>query len=234
MARCSVTVVALTTLMLITPGSASASTCAEHANQAEAQRAKDTRDADGDGIYCESLPCPCLRPGASNDPAPTPAAAPTRGRILRARAVITDVVDGDTVKVRTNASGRSGGIAAEETVRLIGIDTPETSKPGYPVECGGPQATDAMTRAALGRTVRLRTDPTQDTRDRYGRLLAYVDRSSGNVDLGAYMVRSGWAKRYVYRDRFGRYKRFTKAQDTARRSGRGVWAMCGGNFHRAR
>lgn len=37
-------------------------TCADYDNQAQAQRAKDTRDADGDGIYCETLPCPCLPP----------------------------------------------------------------------------------------------------------------------------------------------------------------------------
>src|SRR3954469_16898888 len=38
-------------------------TCADFPNQAAAQRAHNTRDADGDGIYCESLPCPCLKPG---------------------------------------------------------------------------------------------------------------------------------------------------------------------------
>lgn len=42
---------------------AQAATCADYETQAEAQRAADTRDADGDGIYCESLPCPCLKPG---------------------------------------------------------------------------------------------------------------------------------------------------------------------------
>jgi hypothetical protein len=50
---------------------ASAKVCADYPNQAAAQRAHDTRDADGDGIYCESLPCPCLKPGRST-PAPTP------------------------------------------------------------------------------------------------------------------------------------------------------------------
>ena len=39
-------------------------TCSDYSNQAEAQRAADTIDADGDGIYCESLSCPCLKPGA--------------------------------------------------------------------------------------------------------------------------------------------------------------------------
>jgi hypothetical protein len=39
----------------LVPGSASASTCSDYSNQAEAQRVHDTRDSDGDGIYCESL-----------------------------------------------------------------------------------------------------------------------------------------------------------------------------------
>lgn len=57
---------------------AAAATCDDYANQAEAQRAKDTRDADGDGIYCESLPCPCLPPdpraggGGDDQPADEP------------------------------------------------------------------------------------------------------------------------------------------------------------------
>jgi hypothetical protein len=51
--------------------------CADYPNQAAAQRAADTIDGDGDGIYCESLPCPCLRPGATSPPAPTPTAIPT-------------------------------------------------------------------------------------------------------------------------------------------------------------
>ena len=57
---------------------ASAATCADYSNQAAAQRAMDTRDADGDGIYCESLPCPCLKPGEDTGGAgnPTPAPAP--------------------------------------------------------------------------------------------------------------------------------------------------------------
>jgi len=60
---------------------ASAATCADYRTQADAQRAADTRDADGDGVYCESLPCECLRPGASTAPPPRspPAAKPKSG-----------------------------------------------------------------------------------------------------------------------------------------------------------
>ena len=47
------------------PDARMAATCSQYSNQADAQRAKDTRDADGDGVYCESLPCPCAGPGTS-------------------------------------------------------------------------------------------------------------------------------------------------------------------------
>ncbi|MEN3285586.1 MAG: hypothetical protein V7607_6726 [Solirubrobacteraceae bacterium] len=62
-----------------TPHPAAAATCSDYSNQADAQRAMDTRDADGDGIYCESLPCPCLKPGESgggDNPTPAPKPKP--------------------------------------------------------------------------------------------------------------------------------------------------------------
>ena len=79
-------------------------------------------------------------------------------------ATVTSVVDGDTLHARFS-DGR------EVTVRLIGIDTPETVDPGAPVECGGPEASRAMEDLVQGRTVRLRSDPTQPAVDRFGRAL---------------------------------------------------------------
>jgi hypothetical protein len=55
---------------------AQAATCSDYPNQAAAQAAGDTRDADGDGIYCQSLPCPCSTAPPTRAPAPTPAATP--------------------------------------------------------------------------------------------------------------------------------------------------------------
>lgn len=67
-------------MLLAAPAIASAATCADFPNQAAAQAAANTRDADGDGIYCESLPCPCARPGAATPatgpPSPLPVPAP--------------------------------------------------------------------------------------------------------------------------------------------------------------
>ena len=66
-------IAALVLLATIGGPPAHAATCGEYSNQAAAQHAHDTRDADGDGIYCESLPCPCAKPGdagGGGDPQP--------------------------------------------------------------------------------------------------------------------------------------------------------------------
>jgi hypothetical protein len=53
-----------------------AATCGDYSNQADAQQASDTRDADGDGVYCESLPCPCSSAAGGGSGAPPAVAAP--------------------------------------------------------------------------------------------------------------------------------------------------------------
>ncbi|MGI8902480.1 MAG: thermonuclease family protein [Solirubrobacteraceae bacterium] len=84
----------------------------------------------------------------------------------------------------------------------------------------------------VGQRVRLTTDPTQDRRDRYGRLLAYVNRLSDGTDLGASMVRAGRAMAYVYDSQpFQRFGTYSAAQAQAQSSSRGVWVSCGGDFH---
>src|SRR3954449_5642826 len=84
-------------------------------------------------------------------------------------ATVTRVVDGDTIHVAL------GG--ADETVRYIGIDTPESVKPNTPVQCFAEAASAANRRLVEGRRVVLTFDA--ERRDRYGRLLAYVRRSDG-------------------------------------------------------
>lgn len=144
-----------------------------------------------------------------------PAPGPVGARLER-------VVDGDTVVV--DAGGR------RLTVRLLGIDTPETH--GGPAECGGLAATRYLVRIApAGTRVRLVTDPgSGDTRDRFGRLLAYVDGDRG--DLGERQLRAGLAYVYRYRDRrFSRLDRYRDAEDQARADVRATWSTCSGDFH---
>jgi hypothetical protein len=81
------------------PSAASAATCADYPNQAAAQRAHDTVDGDGDGVYREALPCPCLKPGqpgSGGSTGGTPG-GPERKRTHTYLGRISRVVDGDTV-----------------------------------------------------------------------------------------------------------------------------------------
>lgn len=74
--RWSVLAAAVAVVLAVVPATTAAGpTCSDYSTQAEAQRAADTRDGDGDGIYCESLPCPCLRPGQSGSPTSPPSSS---------------------------------------------------------------------------------------------------------------------------------------------------------------
>ncbi|HYH52647.1 MAG TPA: thermonuclease family protein [Solirubrobacterales bacterium] len=131
-----------------------------------------------------------------------------------AAAQVTRVVDGDTVEVRLDGE--------TEDVRYIGVDTPETVKPGEPVQCFGPQASSFNHRLVEGRRVRLVFGV--ERRDTYGRLLAYV--YLGERFVSAELVRRGLARTLTIppNDRFaGRLKRLEIA---AARSGRGLWGAC--------
>jgi endonuclease YncB( thermonuclease family) len=201
--------------------------CADFANQAEAQQHllpgdPYRLDGDHDGIACESLPCPCPKAAGGGSGGGGGNGVPQAGR-LRARVI--EAVDGDTLKVRLRRNHRI------IDVRLIGIDTPETRRPGTPIECGGRQASRSMHRLADRRRVTLVSDPSQDRIDRYGRLLAYAIRPGG-LDLGLTQLRRGWAEVYVYGGNpFRRVGAYRRGQLAARRSGRGVWGLCGGDFH---
>jgi micrococcal nuclease len=134
--------------------------------------------------------------------------------------VVTKVVDGDTIHVRLGHS--------TETVRLIGIDTPETHRPNTPVECFGKEATKAMRRLLpTGTAVSLQRDA--EARDRYGRLLAYVYRSKDRTFVNLEMARTGFAAAYTFPPNVAHADEFVSAAADARDAGRGLWSACGGN-----
>jgi micrococcal nuclease len=134
-------------------------------------------------------------------------------------ATVVRVVDGDTVVVQV------GG--AEESVRLIGIDTPESVARDRPDECYGPEASDRL-RALLpaGTTVRLTRDV--EPRDVYDRLLAYVQRSSDGLFVNAAQVADGFAEAKDYPPNTAYRDDFELAERTARQAGSGLWSACGG------
>lgn len=128
------------------------------------------------------------------------------------KGTVTRVLDGDTLVVRL-----SGG--KSERVRLVGIDTPERGN------CWSSQATAAASRLATGKPVTLLGDATQDTRDRYGRLLAYVWLPGGR-DLGYQLIAGGFGKAYVFDRPFTRLSAYRQAEAAGKRLARSVW-RCG-------
>jgi micrococcal nuclease len=151
-------------------------------------------------------------------------AAPAAGEAT-VGATVLHAVDGDTLDVLAD-----NGVQAR--VRLIGVDAPETKKPGTPVACGGREAAAYVERLE-GRRVVLVGDPSQDTTDRYGRLLAYVELPGGR-DVGRELLAAGLAEVYVFGGRpFARLPAYRAAAGRAREARRGVFGACGGDFHRA-
>jgi hypothetical protein len=90
-----------------------------------------------------------------------------------------------------------------------------------------------LRQLAEGQQVTLVSDPKQDAVDRFGRSLFYVDRADG-LDLGAAMVRAGWANVFVFEQYFERLPAYRSARNEARDAGAGVWGVCDGDFHRTR
>jgi micrococcal nuclease len=128
------------------------------------------------------------------------------------RGKVTRVVDGDTVRVRVGKR--------VEKVRLIGIDAAEVGA------CYSGEATAEVRRIALNKQVVLRGDRTQARRDRYGRLLAYVNVSTG-TDVGLHLVRRGFARVYVFNSRpFARFDQYDAAERQASSSHTGTWSAC--------
>ena len=107
-------------------------------------------------------------------------------------------------------------------MRLIGIDTPESVKPGAPVECFAREASAFLKRLVEGRRVRLERDV--EERDRYGRLLAYVYR--GDVHVNAELVRQGYATVATFPPNVRHADDFLRLQRRARREQRGLWSVC--------
>jgi endonuclease YncB( thermonuclease family) len=140
-----------------------------------------------------------------------------------ATALVLKVVDGDTIDIRDDIRGRL-------RVRVLGIDSPETNKPGHTVGCWGPEATEFAKSTMVGQRVALVPDPTQDSTDRYGRTLAYLVRADG-WDYSVEAVRAGAARPYVYGGTpVSRYEAIAAAETEARDAHRGLWGPpCNGN-----
>jgi len=135
---------------------------------------------------------------------------------------VVRVVDGDTLHVLLRGQ--------EVTVRMIGMNTPETVKENTPVECYGPEASDYAKHTLTGQTVTLEYDDSQGREDQYGRTLAYIwrERQGGGLDfVNLDEVAKGYARErqygpvpYAWKDTF------RAAQKSAKSTRAGLWGAC--------
>lgn len=130
-------------------------------------------------------------------------------------AELVRVVDGDTIIVSIDNN--------DERVRIIGINTPESVKPNSPVECFGKESSAHITNLLnQSGNLRIETDPTQDTRDRNGRLLAHV--FVGDVNIAQQMIADGYGYEYTYRVPYIYQSEYRSAEKDARENKRGLWS----------
>jgi micrococcal nuclease len=128
--------------------------------------------------------------------------------------LVLKVVDGDTISV--DIDGQS------ETIRIIGINTPETVDPRKEVECFGKEASDEAKSLLEGKYVSLGVDGTQENRDKYNRLLRYVYLADGH-DYGKYMIENGYAYEYTYQIPYEHQSDYRNVEDKAQAGKEGLW-----------
>ena len=132
-------------------------------------------------------------------------------------ARIEKVIDGDTVDV--SIGGKS------ETLRLIGVDTPETKHPTKPIECWGPEAS-AFTHSLLPPRTDVVLVRDEQARDKYGRLLVYLYRRSDMLFVNRELVRGGWARTLSIPPNTTYEMVFERDRDTALDQQLGLWSHC--------
>jgi micrococcal nuclease len=133
-------------------------------------------------------------------------------------AKVSKVIDGDTIKVLIEGK--------EETIRLIGIDSPEVLDERKPVQCFGKEASNKAKEILNGKTIILESDPTQGDRDEYGRLLRYIFLEEG-TNFNEFMINEGYAHEYAFKGNPYKYQsEFIQAEKRARKENKGLWGSC--------
>lgn len=129
---------------------------------------------------------------------------------------VQQVLDGDTIIVNMNGQA--------ETIRFIGLDTPEKNHPEKPVQCFAEAASAHLAELINFQSVRLQADPLSQNRDRYNRLLRYVYLPDDTL-LNARQIADGFGFAYVNFP-FSRSDEFQRLEAEARTAGRGLWQAC--------
>jgi endonuclease YncB( thermonuclease family) len=127
---------------------------------------------------------------------------------------VVRVIDGDTVVLMLDGK--------ETTVRLIGVDMPETVHPTKPVEAYGKEASEFTRNLLAGESVYVEYEPGPSKLDRYGRTLAYLYRAPDRLFINLEIIRQGYGHAYTEYP-FARMEQFREAERKAREADKGLW-----------
>lgn len=131
---------------------------------------------------------------------------------------VTKVIDGDTIEIDYN--GRT------ETIRLLGIDSPEIVDTFKPVQCFAKESSDFAKKTLIGKNIFLEVDTSQPDRDKFNRLLRYVFLED-NTNFNLLMIKDGYGREYTYEGKNYKYRiDFETAEKEAKSNLRGLWS-CG-------
>jgi len=136
---------------------------------------------------------------------------------------VIKVIDGDTLNVNINGTST--------TLRLIGLDTPESVHPTKPTECFGVEASSKAKSILDGKMVALESDASQDSLDKYGRTLRYVFLEDG-TNFNKMMIEQGYGHEYTYNKPYKFQAEFKQAELDAKNKKAGLWAdgSCGSSI----
>ena len=131
---------------------------------------------------------------------------------------VIKVLDGDTFDIKVENQ--------EVTVRMIGVDTPETVDPRKVVQCFGKEASDKTKELLMKHFVTLETDPTQSKTDKFNRILAYVYRED-SLFINKYLLENGYAHEYTYNIPYQKQAEFKELEKKAKEEQKGLWgSLC--------
>lgn len=147
------------------------------------------------------------------------AACSTPSEGARPSPTVVEIIDGDTLVIDFDGH--------VETVRLLGVDTPETVDPNRPVQCFGAEASQFLEDSLPPGTP---VDVVRDieARDRFGRLLVYLSRTDDGTFVNAELLRGGYGDIAIYAPNTAYREQLEHALATARTSNAGLWGACGG------
>lgn len=124
------------------------------------------------------------------------------------------IYDGDTISILYKSK--------QKTIRLLGIDTPETVDPRKTIQCFGEKASLKTKELLNNRSISLVFNLNREQKDKYNRYLGYVYRDDG-LDINKYLIENGYAKEYTYGKPYDRQKEFKKLEKQAKEKSIGLW-----------